>query len=67
MLIGKKVGLLSAVIGTSIGVYYALSPVINNLSNGSITGHTAGIETAAIATIVGLSLAFIGTISNKST
>lgn len=64
MLLGKKVGIISAITGISIGLFYAVSPVIYNLSNGLMSGHEAGLQSAVIATVAGLSFAAIAIISN---
>ncbi|WP_019028910.1 hypothetical protein [Colwellia piezophila] len=61
MLLGKKLGILSSIVGISISLYFAVSPVLFNLS----PSHDAGLQSAIIATFVGLSFAVIGIISNN--
>jgi len=65
MLSGKKLGVISSIIGISIGAYFAMSPIISNYSLGFSTSGDIGLQSAIIGSVVGLSFALIGVISNS--
>ncbi|WP_076418380.1 hypothetical protein [Colwellia sp. UCD-KL20] len=60
---GKKLGILSSAVGVSAGLLYALPPVIANILS---THNNVGLQSAIVATIVGVSFAVIGVTLNYS-
>lgn len=63
---GSMTGLLFSGIGIMAGVFYGVYPVFALLANHEISGHQAGLYSAIIATITGLSCAMMGVIYNRS-
>lgn len=60
---GKKLGILSSAVGVSAGLFYALPPVMTNILS---TDNNVGLQSAIVATIVGVSVAVIGVTLNYS-
>lgn len=67
MEIGTSIGLVSAGVGIATGLYFGASPLLDGFLSGQITGQAAGMQFAIIGTIIGLSCASIGFISNRAT
>lgn len=66
MINAKPIGLISGVLGVSIGSYFSATAIIDSLNSAAITGQQAGIYSAITATILGMSLALIGFVYNQA-
>ncbi len=62
--LGTALGLIFALFGMVTGVYYGISPILNEQLSGSIQGHEAGLYMAVIGAIIGLSGSFIGVVTD---
>jgi len=67
MKINTATGLIFSAIGIITGMFLGVSPVLEMLLSGQITGQQAGMQFAVIGAIIGLSCASIGFISNRAT
>lgn len=51
---GKVVGGGLSLAGISVGLYYGISPILESLSHGVLSGQQAGIYFAIVSSVLGL-------------
>jgi amino acid transporter len=61
----KTLGLIGGLSGAGLGSYFSYSAISESLNSATITAQQAGIYSAIAATILGISLAFIGITYNQ--
>jgi hypothetical protein len=66
MKIGKNVGIIFSLMGIIIGLYLGVSPILQSLLNGEISGQQAGVYLATIGAILGLSSATACIVFNRA-
>ncbi|HBY84414.1 MAG TPA: hypothetical protein DEO86_00930 [Colwellia sp.] len=62
----KNIGLFYGIAGLAVGAYFGALPILQHLNSGLLTGQQAGVQSATVAIIVGVSAAIMGVVYHRS-